>query len=102
MLAQHGIGPAPQLGELRIEGLPVQVEPGRRCGAAGRGGVQYVGKDLGEFLDAGGEVQVVVQPGPVETIVDLCGYDGSSWPRRDGLKWPRLPAVAAAGMVVSA
>jgi hypothetical protein len=30
------------------------------------------------------------------------GYDGSSWPRRDGLKWPRLPAVAAAGMIVSA
>ena len=30
------------------------------------------------------------------------GYDGSSWPRRDGLKWPYLPAVAAAGMVVSA
>ena len=30
------------------------------------------------------------------------GYDGSSWPRRDGLKWPHLPAVAAAGMVVSA
>jgi hypothetical protein len=32
----------------------------------------------------------------------LAGYDGSSWPRRDGLKWPRLPAVAAAGMIVSA
>jgi hypothetical protein len=31
-----------------------------------------------------------------------CGYDGFSWPRCDGLKWPRLPAVAAAGMVVSA
>ena len=30
------------------------------------------------------------------------GYDGSSWPRHDGLKWPHLVAVAAAGMVVSA
>jgi hypothetical protein len=26
VLAQHGIDPAPQLSELRIEGLPVQAE----------------------------------------------------------------------------
>jgi hypothetical protein len=32
----------------------------------------------------------------------LAGYDGSSWPRHDGLKWPHLLVVAAAGMVVSA
>ena len=29
------------------------------------------------------------------------GYDGSSWPRHDGLKWPRLLVVVGAGMVVS-
>jgi hypothetical protein len=58
VLAQHGIGPVPQLGELRIEGLPVQAEPERGCWSAGRGGVQCVGHGLGEFLDAGGNVQV--------------------------------------------
>src|SRR5216683_91413 len=36
------------------------------------------------------------------TAVGQRGYDGSSWPRHDGLTWPHLPAVAAAGMVVSA
>ena len=30
------------------------------------------------------------------------GYDGSSWPRHDGLKWPHLLVVVGAGMVVSA
>ncbi len=60
MLAQHGIGPAPQLSELRIEGLPVQAEPERGGGSAECGGVQCVGNDLGEFLEAGGEVQVAV------------------------------------------
>jgi len=29
------------------------------------------------------------------------GYDGSSWPRHDGLKWPHLLVVVGAGMVVS-
>jgi len=60
MLAQHGISPAPQLGEMRIEDLPVQAKPGRGCGSTGRGGVQRVGSDLGEFLDTGGEIQVAV------------------------------------------
>ncbi len=32
----------------------------------------------------------------------LAGYDGSDWPRHDGLKWPHPSAVVAAGMVVSA
>ena len=30
------------------------------------------------------------------------GYDGSDWPRHDGLKWPHPAMVVAAGMVVSA
>jgi hypothetical protein len=59
VLAQHGIGLVPQLSELRIEGLPVRAEPERGGGAAGCGGVQCVGNDLGEFLDTGGEVQLL-------------------------------------------
>jgi hypothetical protein len=30
------------------------------------------------------------------------GYDGSDWPHHDGLIWPHLSVVVAAGMVVSA
>ena len=36
------------------------------------------------------------------SCVQSTGYDGSIWPRYDGLKWPHLAAVAGAGMVVSA
>ena len=50
VLARHGIGPPPQLGELGAEGLPVKADPVRRDGTAGRGGVQGVGDGLGEFF----------------------------------------------------
>jgi len=30
------------------------------------------------------------------------GYDGSDWPRHDGLKWPHLGVVIGSGMGVSA
>jgi hypothetical protein len=56
VLAQHGIGPPPQLGELRAEGLAVQADPVGGGGALGRGGIQGVGDGTGEFLEAGGEI----------------------------------------------
>jgi hypothetical protein len=52
-------------------GLAVQADPVRGCGAAGRGGAQGAGDSLGEVFEAGGEVQVAAEPGPVEALVDL-------------------------------
>ena len=70
LLAEHGIDPLPQLGQLRDVGLAVQADPVGCGGAAGWGGVQCIGDCLGEFLEAGGEVQIAAEPGPVEAFAD--------------------------------
>jgi hypothetical protein len=68
--AEHGIGPLPQLGQLRRVGLAVQANPVRGGRTAGRGRVQGAGHCLGEFLKAGGQVQIAAEPGLVEPFVD--------------------------------
>ena len=50
--------------------LPVQADPVRGGGTAGRGRVQCAGYCLGEFLKAGGQVQIAAEPGLVEPLVD--------------------------------
>ena len=71
MLAQYGIDPTPQLGELRSKGLAVQADPARYGWAARSGSVQHGSDRPGKLLEAGDEVQVAVEPGPVEAFVDL-------------------------------
>ena len=39
---------------------------------------------------------------PPQLEPDAIGYDGSDWPRHDGLKWPHLGVVIGSGMGVSA
>ena len=51
--------------------MPVQADPAGGGRAAGCGGVQGGGDGLGEFFEAGGEVQVAAEPGAVEMSVDL-------------------------------
>jgi hypothetical protein len=70
VLAHHGIGPSPQLGELRRISLAVQADPAGGGGATGRGGVQGVGDRLGQFLEEGAEVYVAVEPGAVQALID--------------------------------
>jgi hypothetical protein len=80
VLAQHGIGPVSQLGQLRPMRLPVQANPVRGGGTAGRSRVQCAGHCLGEFLEARCQVQIAAEPGLVESLVDhrdlaaQCGY----------------------------
>jgi hypothetical protein len=71
VLAQHGIDPPPQLGELGAKALPVQADPVGRGRAARRGGIQNVSDGLSEFLEPGGEVQAAAKPGLVETLINL-------------------------------
>ena len=70
VLAEHGIGPLPQLVQLRRIGLAVQADPARGGRTAGRGGVQRVGRYLGEFLKASGEIQIADNPGTVEPLAE--------------------------------
>jgi len=71
MLAQYGVHPPLQLGELGAEGLPVQADPVGRGGTAGRGNVQGVGDGLSQFFESEGEIQVTAEPGPVEALINL-------------------------------
>jgi hypothetical protein len=63
VLAQHSVGPPPQLGQPRDINVAVQADPGRGGGAAGCGGVQRIGDSLGQLFEAGGKVQVAADPG---------------------------------------
>src|ERR1700677_1174823 len=71
VLAQHGIGPVPQLGQLGQVCLAVQADPGGGRGPAWRGGVQRVSDAAREFLDTRDEVQVVAQSGAIEPLIHL-------------------------------
>ena len=55
---------------MRLVRLPVQADPVRGGGTAGRGRVQCVGDGLGELLEAGGKIQIAAEPGLVEALVD--------------------------------
>ena len=68
--AEHGISPLPQLVQLRRVGLAVQADPTWGGGTAGCGGVQCVGRCLGEFLEASGEIQIADNPGAVEPLAE--------------------------------
>ena len=70
MPAEHGTGPLPQLGQLLTMRLPVQADPVWGSGTTGPGRVQGIGHCLGEFLKAGGQVQIAAEPGLVEPLVD--------------------------------
>jgi hypothetical protein len=70
--AEHGIGPLPQFIELCGVGQAVQADPAGRGGAAGCGGIQCTGDGLGEFLEAGAQVQVAAEPGAVEALIEQC------------------------------
>jgi hypothetical protein len=70
MLAEHGIGPLPQPGQLCRISLTVQANPERGGGTAGRRRVQGIRDGLGEFLEAGGQVQVAAEPGAVEALIE--------------------------------
>ncbi len=70
VLAQNGIGPVPQLGQLRGVRLAIQADPAGCGGAAGRGGVQGVGDCPGEFFEAGRQIQITAEPGSVEALAD--------------------------------
>ena len=103
LLAQHGIGPPPQLGQLRRVCLAVQADPVRGGGPAGCGGVQGVGDGLGEFLEAGGEVQVAAEPGAVEALVyqrDLAAQGGYLAARAARLSPRACAGGSACGLVI--
>ena len=70
VLAEHGVGPPPQVGQLSVVGVAVQADPVRGGGSARGSGVEGVGDGLGQFLEPGGQVQVGVEPGLVEPFVD--------------------------------
>jgi AAA domain len=70
MLAEHGIGPLPQHGQLCRISLTVQADPERGGGTAGRGRVQGIRDGPGEFLEPGGQVQVAAEPGAVEALIE--------------------------------
>jgi hypothetical protein len=70
MLAEHGIGPVAQPGQLCRVSLTVQADPERGGGTAGRGRVQGIRDSLGEFLEPGGQVQVAAEPGAVEALIE--------------------------------
>jgi hypothetical protein len=70
VLAQHGIGPAPQLGQSRVAGVAVQTDPVWGGGPAGGGGVKRVGDGPGQVLEPGGQVHLGAEPGLVEPVVD--------------------------------
>lgn len=53
--------------------LPVQANPVRSGGTTGRGRVQCAGYCLGEFLKAGGQVQIAAEPGLIEPLVVIVG-----------------------------
>ena len=66
VLAEHGVGPPPQVGQPRVVGVAVQADPVRGSGPARGGGVERVGDGLGQVLEPGGQVQVGAEPGLVE------------------------------------
>ena len=70
VLAEHGLGPPPQVGQPGGVGVAVQADPVRGGGAARGSGVERVGDGLGQLLEPGGQVQVGVEPGLVEPGVD--------------------------------
>ena len=70
LLAEDGIGPLPQPGQLRGVGVAVQAEPVGGGRAAGRGGVQRVADGAREFFEPGRQAKVAAEPGLVEPGVD--------------------------------
>jgi hypothetical protein len=56
----------------------------------------------GKDQDGGIKQFLTDHPARRQSLSRVRGYDGSSWPRHDGLKWPHLLVVVGAGMVVSA
>jgi hypothetical protein len=54
VLAEHGVGPSPQVGQARMVGVTVQADPVRGGGPAQSGRVERVGDRLGQVLEPGG------------------------------------------------
>jgi hypothetical protein len=71
VLAEHGVGPLPQLGQPRVVRVAVQADPERSGGPARGGRLQGVGDGLGQVLELGGQVQAGADPGLVEPFVDV-------------------------------
>jgi hypothetical protein len=99
LLAEHGVGPPQQVGQLSVVDVAVQADPIRRGGSARGSSVEGVGDSPGEFLEPGGEVQVGVEPGLVEPFVegadltaqvsDLGGQGGQALAQSAGARGPR-------------
>jgi hypothetical protein len=70
VLAQHGVGPPPQLSQPRVVGVVVQADPGGSGRSTGSDGVQGGGDCPGEFLEASDEVHIITNPGAVEPLAD--------------------------------
>jgi hypothetical protein len=70
VLAEHGVGPAPQVSQLGVVGVAIQADP-VGCGGSARGsGSEGVGDGLGQLVETGGQIQVGVQPGLIEPFVE--------------------------------
>ena len=66
VLAQHGVGPPPQVDQPRVVRVAIQADPVRSGRPARGGGLQRVSNGLGQILEPGGQVQVGAEPGLVE------------------------------------
>jgi hypothetical protein len=69
VLAEHGVGPPPQVSQPRMVSVAIQADP-ERSGRPARGGcLQRVSNGLGQILEPGGQVQVGAKPCLVEPFV---------------------------------
>jgi hypothetical protein len=70
VLAEDGVSPLAQVGQLSVVGTAVEADPGRCGGPARGGGVEGAGDGLGQLLEPGGQVETAAESGLVEPVVN--------------------------------
>ena len=77
VLAEHGVGPLPQVGQPRVVGVGVQADPVRGSGPARGGGVERVGDGLGQVLEPAARSRSARRP-----AWSSRSFISRTWPRR--------------------